>query len=145
MKNYSTLLSSVLLLMSFFSFCQNLDKDIDLLPLRESKNGFIKKYRILKTTLKDKSLFIAKYKNTNMNLDYVLRYYFYTGIDLSSSNNELISMNGTYFEMPVTRDPIELARIAIYEIRDMSFGYREYKEFEKTSQGKQVLSIIKKL
>tara|TARA_B100001173_G_scaffold94640_1_gene81916 strand:- start:878 stop:1270 length:393 start_codon:yes stop_codon:yes gene_type:complete len=120
------------------------NNDIELPALRTSKN-FSKGYRVLKTTISDPSVFDAKFPDTNLSVGYVLRYYFYTGIDLSSSNNELISMNGTYFEMPVTRDPIELARIAIYEIRDMSFGYREYKEFEKTSQGKQVLSIIKKL
>ena len=119
-------------------------QSIDLPPFR-TNNTFSQPFRILKTKISDAALFDAKYGNTDLSIGYVLRYYFYTGIDLSSSNNELISMNGTYFEIPVTSDPIELARIAIYEIRDMSFGYREYKEFEKTSQGKQVLAIIKKL
>lgn len=130
MKNYSTLISSVLLLMSFFSFGQNLDKDIDLLPLRESKNGFIKKYRILKTTLKDKSLFIAKYKNTNMNLDYVLRYYFYTGIELSSEKNQLISMDGTVFNL-VSESPEEITNEIIELISGMFFGKSEFKSFNK--------------
>ena len=130
MKNYSTLMSSVLLLMSFFSFGQNLDKDIDLLPLRESKNGFIKKYRILKTTLKDKSLFIAKYKNTNMNLDYVLRYYFYTGIEFSSEKNQLISMDGTVFNL-VSESPEEITNEIIELISGMFFGKSEFKSFNK--------------
>ena len=130
MKNYSTLISSVLLLMSFFSFGQNLDKDIDLLPLRESKNGFIKKYRILKTTLKDKSLFIAKYKNTNMNLDYVLRYYFYTGIEFSSEKNQLISMDGTVFNL-VSESPEEITNEIIELISGMFFGKSEFKSFNK--------------
>tara|TARA_S200000501_G_scaffold75348_1_gene67146 strand:- start:50 stop:475 length:426 start_codon:yes stop_codon:yes gene_type:complete len=133
------------LFMMSYSFNNNFENnDIELPALRTSKN-FSKGYRVLKTTISDPSVFDAKFPATNLSVGYVLRYYFYTGIDLSSSNNELISMNGTYFEIPVTSDPIELARIAIYEIRDMSFGYREYKEFEKTSQGKQVLAIIKKL
>ena len=38
-------------------------------------------------------------------------------------------MNGSSFEISETNDPLELARNAIYEIRDMSFGYREYKDF----------------
>ena len=130
MKNYSTLISSVLLLMSFFSFGQNLDKDIDLLPLRESKNGFIKKYRILKTTLKDKSLFIAKYKNTNMNLDYVLRYYFYTGIEFSSEKNQLISMDGTVFNLE-SESPEEITNETIELISGMFFGKSEFKSFNK--------------
>ena len=130
MKNYSTLISSVLLLMSFFSFGQNLDKDIDLLPLRESKNGFIKKYRILKTTLKDKSLFIVKYKNTNMNLDYVLRYYFYTGIEFSSEKNQLISMDGTVFNL-VSESPEEITNEIIELISGMFFGKSEFKSFNK--------------
>ena len=118
------------------------NKDIELPALRTTKN-FSNGYRVLKTTITDPSVFDSKFPNTDLTVGYVLRYYFYTGIDLSSLNNELISMNGSSFEMPETSDPIELARTAIYEIRDMSFGYREYKDFEKTKEGKQVLSIIK--
>ena len=126
-----------------YSLNNNLENnDIELPALRTTKN-FSNGYRVLKTTITDPSVFDSKFLNTDLTVGYVLRYYFYTGIDLSSLNNELISMNGSSFEMPETSDPIELARTAIYEIRDMSFGYREYKDFEKTEEGKQVLSIIK--
>ena len=126
-----------------YSLNNNLENnDIELPALRTTKN-FSNGYRVLKTTITDPSVFDSKFPNTDLTIGYVLRYYFYTGIDLSSLNNELISMNGSSFEMPETSDPIELARTAIYEIRDMSFGYREYKDFEKTKEGKQVLSIIK--
>lgn len=126
-----------------YSLNNNLENnDIELPALRTTKN-FSNGYRVLKTTITDPSVFDSKFPNTDLTVGYVLRYYFYTGIDLSSLNNELISMNGSSFEMPETSDPIELARTAIYEIKDMSFGYREYKDFEKTKEGKQVLSIIK--
>ena len=126
-----------------YSLNNNLENnDIELPALWTTKN-FSNGYRVLKTTITDPSVFDSKFLNTDLTVGYVLRYYFYTGIDLSSLNNELISMNGSSFEMPETSDPIELARTAIYEIRDMSFGYREYKDFEKTKEGKQVLSIIK--
>ena len=128
MKNYFPIIPSFLLLISFLSFGQNLDKDVDLLPLRESEKGFIKKYRILKTTLKDKSLFITKYKNTNMNLDYVLRYYFYTGIEFSSQKNQLISMDGTVFDLE-SESPEEITNETIELISGMFFGRIEFKSF----------------
>jgi len=112
----------------FNSNAQDKNTDIELPALRTSKY-FSKGYRILKTTISNPAVFDAKFPDTDFSIAYVLRYYFYTGIDLSSTNNELISMNGSSFEITETNDPLELARTAIYEIRDMSFGYREYKDF----------------
>ena len=77
-------------------------------------------------------IFDTKFPATDLSIGYVLRYYFYTGIDLSSTNNVLLSMNNNSFSMPETRDPIELVRAVIYEIRDMAYGSKEYEDFQET-------------
>ena len=82
----------------FNSNAQDKNIDIELPALRTSKY-FSKGYRILKTTISNPAVFDAKFPDTDFSIAYVLRYYFYTGIDLSSSNNELISMNGSSFEI----------------------------------------------
>ena len=48
------------------------------------KNSKMEKgFRILKTTVSDSLLFKEKYKDSDYTLDYVLRYYYATAIDLS--------------------------------------------------------------
>ena len=50
------------------------------------KNNNMKKgYRILATTFTDSLVFKKKYKDSNFSLDYVLRYYYATAIDLGLS------------------------------------------------------------
>ena len=104
------------------------DFDIELPALRTNDN-FNQGYRVLKTTISDPYMFEYTFPETDLSVGTVLRYYFYTGIDLSSSKNELISMDNTAFDMPSTVDPIELTRAAIYEIRKMGFGSEEYRDF----------------
>ena len=72
-----------LLSIPLISFGQSIDQEEDLPALRLS-NNFSKPYRVLKTTISDKSLFQQYYNNTNLTLDYVIRYHFYTSIDLNS-------------------------------------------------------------
>lgn len=101
------------------------------LPALRTNNNFNKGYRILKTTISDPSLFDFKFPETNISLGYVLRYYFYTGIDLNSDTNQLISMDNRTFEMPENEDPVELVKAVIQEVSKMGFGSREYREFVK--------------
>ena len=54
------------------------------LPALRTNNNFNQGYRILKTTISDPLLFDLTFPETNISLGYVLRYYFYTGIDLNS-------------------------------------------------------------
>ena len=123
-----------ILLLLFVTSCgvnndlENNSVDIELPALRYNQST-AQSYRVLKTTISDPTVFDAKFPATDLSIGYVLRYYFYTGIDLSSTSNELISMDITSFQMPETNDPIELSRAAIYEIRKMSYGSREYKDF----------------
>ena len=93
MKNYI-----ILLLFPLIFFGQSKDKEVDLTALRLSDN-FSKPYRVLKTTISNESLFQKKYNNTNLTLDYVIRYHFYTSIDLNAKRNQLISMDGTVFNL----------------------------------------------
>ena len=106
---------------------ENSNSDIELPALRVNQS-FSKGYRVLKTTITNSFIFDTKFPATDLSIGYVLRYYFYTAIDLSSTNNVLLSMNNNSFSMPETRDPIELVRAVIYEIRDMSYGSKEYQD-----------------
>ena len=104
--------------------------DIELPALR-TNNNFNQGYRILKTTISDPLLFDLTFPETNISLGYVLRYYFYTGIDLNSDTNQLTSMDNRTFDMPETEDPVELVKAVIQEVSKMGFGSREYREFVK--------------
>ncbi len=68
----------------------NIYQSIDLAPLR-TNNTFSQPFRILKTKISDAALFDTKYGNTDLSIGYVLRYYFYTGIDLSADRTPHIS------------------------------------------------------
>lgn len=106
----------------------NIYQSIDLAPLR-TNNTFSQPFRILKTNIFDPALFDAKYGNTDLSIGYVLRYYFYTGIDLNADNSELISMNFQTFSLKDSNNALEIARDAIEEIRKMKYGSVEYVEF----------------
>ena len=111
------------------SFGQSIDQEDDLPALRLS-NNFSKPYRVLKTTISDKSLFQQYYNNTNLTLDYVIRYHFYTSIDLNSEKNQLISMDGTKFNLS-SKNAIDLTDEVISLVSKMYFGEKEFKELKK--------------
>ena len=119
----------ILLFISFNSFSQSIDQEDELPALRLSDN-FSKPYRVLKTTISDKSLFQQYYNNTNLTLDYVIRYHFYTSINLNSEKNELISMSGTKFNLS-SKNAIDLTDEVISLVSKMYFGKKEFKEFEE--------------
>ena len=119
----------ILLFISFNSFSQSIDQEDELPALRLSDN-FSKPYRVLKTTISDKSLFQQYYNNTNLTLDYVIRYHFYTSINLNSEKNELISMSGTKFNLS-SKNATDLTDEVILLVSKMYFGKKEFKEFEE--------------
>lgn len=119
----------ILLFISFNSFSQSIDQEDELPALRLSDN-FSKPYRVLKTTISDKSLFQQYYNNTNLTLDYVIRYHFYTSINLNSEKNELISMSGTKFNLS-SKNATNLTDEVILLVSKMYFGKKEFKEFEE--------------
>ena len=123
-----------LLSIPLISFGQSIDQEEDLPALRLS-NNFSKPYRVLKTTISDKSLFQQYYNNTNLTLDYVIRYHFYTSIDLNSEKNQLISMDGTKFNLS-SKNALDLTDEIISLVSKMYFGEKEFKEFKKKLKNK---------
>ena len=118
-----------LLSIPLISFGQSIDQEEDLPAIRLS-NNFSKPYRVLKTTISDKSLFQQYYNNTNLTLDYVIRYHFYTSIDLNSEKNQLISMDGTKFNLS-SKNALDLTDEIISLVSKMYFGEKEFKEFKE--------------
>ena len=118
-----------LLSIPLFSFGQSIDQEEELPALRLS-NNFSKPYRVLKTTISDKSLFQQYYNNTNLTLDYVIRYHFYTSIDLNSEKNQLISMDGTKFNLS-SKNAEDITDEVISLVSKMYFGEKEFEKFKE--------------
>ena len=128
-------MKKLILLLSFIpiiSFGQSTDQEIELTALRLSDN-FSKQHRVLKTTISDKSLFQQYYNNTNLTLDYVIRYHFYTSINLNSEKNQLISMDGTKFNLS-SKNAVNLTDEVISLISKMYLGKKEFKEFKELNK-----------
>ena len=102
---------------------------VDLPALRLS-DRFSKPHRTLNTTIADRSLFQQYYNNTNLTLDSVIRYHFYTSINLNSKQNQLISMDGTTFNLS-SKNAKDLTDEIISLVSKMYFGKREFLEFKK--------------
>tara|TARA_B100000886_G_C20317446_1_gene446599 strand:+ start:124 stop:477 length:354 start_codon:yes stop_codon:yes gene_type:complete len=111
------------------SFGQSFDQETELPALRLSDN-FSKPYRVLNTTISDKSLFQQYYSNTDLTLEYVIRYYFYTSINLNSEQNELISMDGTKFDL-YSKNAKDLTDEIILLVSKMYVGRKEFREFKR--------------
>ena len=102
---------------------------VDLPALRLS-DRFSKPHRTLNTTIADRSLFQQYYNNTNLTLDSVIRYHFYTSINLNSKQNQLISMDGTKYNLS-SKNAKDLTDEIISLVSNMYFGKREFLEFKK--------------
>ncbi len=121
-----------LLLLLLFIPLMSFGQEVELPALRLSDN-FSKPYRVLKTTLSDKSFFQQYYNNTNSTLEYVIRYHFYTSIDLNAEENQLISMDGTKFNLS-SKNAVDLTHEVISLVSKMSFGKKEFKDFKKLTE-----------
>ena len=120
------------LLVLFFIPLMSIGQVVELTALRLSKN-FSKPNRVLKTTISDKSLFQQNYNNTNITLDYVIRYHFYTSIDLNAEENQLISMDGTKFDLS-SKNALDLTNEVISLVSRMYFGKKEFIEFKELNK-----------
>ena len=123
-----SVIQTIALLLSFSLYSQG----TELPPLRLS-DGFSKPYRVLNTTISDKSLFDQYYNDTNLTLDYVIRYYFYTSIKLNSEKNQLISMDGTKFNLS-SKNAVDLTDEVISLVGRMYFGKKELSEFKELNK-----------
>jgi len=105
------------------------------LPALRLSDGFSKPYRVLNTTISDKSLFDQYYNDSKLTLDYVIRYHFYTSINLNSDQNELLSMDGTKFNLS-SKNAKDLTDEFISLVSKMSVGRKEFIEFKKLNKNK---------
>ena len=92
-----------------------------------------KGYRTLTTTFTDSLVFKKNFKNTKYSLDYVLRYYYATAIDLGCDKNELISMSGLVFPIE-SENPDEIIEEVMALIGNMYYGRKEDKDFKRKIQ-----------
>ncbi len=123
---------NIILLFCFFAQIY-FSQDMPEMKVYFKNNKMEKGYRVLKTTIKDSLVFKKKFKDSNYTLDYVLRYYYATAIDLSCNKNELISMNGLVF--PIESDtPDEIIEEVMSLIGNMYYGRKEDKEFKRKIQ-----------
>ena len=99
------------------------------LPALRLNNNFSKPNRVLKTTISDKSLFQKNYNNTDLTLAHVIRYHFYTSIELNANENQLISMDGTKFSLS-SKNAVDLTDEVISLVSSMYFGKEEFDEFK---------------
>ena len=105
------------------------------LPALRLSDGFSKPYRVLNTTISDKSLFDQYYNDSKLTLNYVIRYHFYTSINLNSDQNELISMDGTKFNLS-SKNAKDLTDEFISLVSKMYVGRKELIEFKKLNKNK---------
>ena len=138
----------ILLLTSLELVGQHVDQDVELPALRYNENS-LNSYRVFKTTISDKSLFEKKYKNTNLTLGFVIRYHFYTSINLNSETNQLISMDGTKFNL-TSKNAFDLTDEIISLVSKMYLGKKEFEEFKELNKKpsflkKEGLNILLKI
>ena len=92
-----------------------------------------KGYRTLTTTFTDSLVFKKNFKDSKYSLDYVLRYYYATAIDLGCDKNELISMSGLVFPIE-SEKPDEIIEEVMALIGNMYYGRKEDKDFKRKIQ-----------
>ena len=119
---------TIVLLLSFSSYSQE-----GGLPALRLSDSFSKPYRVLNTTISDESLFDQYYNDTNLTLDSVIRYHFYTSINLNSDQNQLISMDGTKFNLS-SKNAKDLTDEIISLVSKMYLGRREFIDFKKLNK-----------
>jgi len=121
-----------LILLLLFIPLVSIGQEVELNAIRLN-NNFSKPNRVLKTRISDKSLFQQNYNNTNLTLDYVIRYHFYTSIIFNAEENQLISMDGTKFNLS-SENAVDLTDEVISLVSRMYFGKKEFNEFKELNK-----------
>ena len=78
-------------------------------------------------------MYLQNYDHTDLTLDYVIRYHFYTSIDLNAEENQLISMDGTKFNLS-SKNAVDLTNEVISLVSSMYFGKKEFDEFKELNE-----------
>ena len=118
-----------ILLLLFFSLIFQLhSQEPPEMKVYIKNNNMKKGYRVLKTKFSDSLIFKKKFKDSNYTLDFVLRHYYATAIDLGCDNNELISMNDKVFKLK--SETVEnIIDEVISLIGNMYYGRKEDENF----------------
>ena len=118
----------LLLLVPMVSFGQTKDSINQYKALRlKNELGFQKSYRILKTTFKSLEGFQTFYPGTEITLEKILRYHFYTAIHINQKENKLISMDLTEFPLKSSASEEKITKETVKLIGDVFFGSNELK------------------
>ena len=118
----------LLLLVPVVSFGQTKDSINQYKALRlKNELGFQKSYRVLKTTFKSLEGFQTFYPGTEITLEKILRYHFYTAIHVNQKENKLFSMDLTEFKLKNNTSEEEITKETVALIGDMFFGSNELK------------------
>ena len=125
MRNF-LLINIFLLYFSSLLYCQ------DFFEGRKRNDVQLKhKSRILKTSIKKIDSFKIKFFDSSYTLEQVLRDKLYTSIQLNESKNQLISYDGTIFNLPDNMNPSDLTIKVVELIGNMYFGQFELKNIYK--------------
>ena len=117
-------------LLFFFLISQVHSQESPEMKVYVKNNNMKKGYRILKTKFSDSLIFKKKFKDSDYTLDFVLRHFYATAIDLGCDKNELISMNDKVFKLK--SETVEnIIDEVISLIGNMYYGRKEDENFNK--------------
>ena len=120
----------VLFLLFFFLISQVHSQESPEMKVYVKNNNMKKGYRILKTKFSDSLIFKKNFKDSDYTLDFVLRHFYATAIDLGCDKNELISMNDKVFKLK--SETVEnIIDEVIPLIGNMYYGRKEDENFNK--------------
>lgn len=120
----------VLFLLFFFLISQAHSQESPEMKVYVKNNNMKKGYRILKTKFSDSLIFKKNFKDSDYTLDFVLRQFYATAIDLGCDKNELISMNDKVFKLK--SETVEnIIDEVISLIGNMYYGRKEDENFNK--------------
>ena len=116
----------------FFMFFSNLLFCQDFFEgMKRDDLEFKYKSRILKTSIEKIDSFKVIFLDSGYTLEQILRQKFYTSIQLNQPKNQLISYDGTIFDLPDNMTPNDLTIKVVELIGDMYFGKFELKNIYK--------------
>ena len=118
----------VLFLLFFFLISHVHSQESPEMKVYVKNNNMKKGYRILKTKFSDSLIFKKNFKDSDYTLDFVLRHFYATAIDLGCDKNELISMNDKVFKLK--SETVEnIIDEVISLIGNMYYGRKEDENF----------------
>ena len=118
----------LLFLLFFFLISQAHSQESPEMKVYVKNNNMKKGYRILKTKFSDSLIFKKNFKDSDYTLDFVLRHFYATAIDLGCDKNELISMNDKVFKLK--SETVEnIIDEVISLIGNMYYGRKEDENF----------------